>query len=85
MFVGPIVSWVSSWLLYGFVQLVENSDIISEEHKRVNKKHEKPVAKSNENKQAPLKKQIKVNTANLDFDEDGYIDITCANCKLLME
>ena len=25
---GPIAAWVSSWLLYGFGQLVENSDII---------------------------------------------------------
>ena len=24
---GPIISWVSSWLLYGFGQLIENSDM----------------------------------------------------------
>jgi len=27
---GPIISWVSSWLLYGFGQLIENSDIITD-------------------------------------------------------
>ena len=26
--VGPIVAWVGSWLLYGFGQLVENSDTL---------------------------------------------------------
>jgi hypothetical protein len=81
MFVGPIAAWVSSWLLYGFGQLVENSDIIAEEHKRVNEKHEKTVAKNNEKKQAQRKKQIKANIENPNFDEDEYIDITCANCK----
>ena len=30
IFFGPIVAWVSSWLLYGFGQLIENSDKIVE-------------------------------------------------------
>jgi DNA-directed RNA polymerase subunit RPC12/RpoP len=81
MFVGPIVAWVSSWLLYGFGQLVENSDIIAEEHKRVNEKHEKTVAKNNEKKQAQRQKQIKANIENPNFDENEYIDIICSNCK----
>ena len=81
LIVGPIVAWVSSWLLYGFGQLVENSDIIAEEHKRVNEKHEKTVAKNNEKKQAQRQKQIKENIENPSFDEDEYIDIICSNCK----
>ena len=28
MVVGPIVAWVGSWLLYGFGQLIENSDTL---------------------------------------------------------
>lgn len=31
LIVGPIVAWISSWLLYGFGQLIENSDIIADE------------------------------------------------------
>ena len=27
---GPILAWVGSWLLYGFGQLIENSDIIAD-------------------------------------------------------
>ena len=26
---GPIAAWVSTWLLYGFGQLIENSDILA--------------------------------------------------------
>ena len=28
LFLGPIVAWVSSWLIYGFGQLIDNSDIL---------------------------------------------------------
>ena len=78
---GPIIAWVSSWLLYGFGQLIENSDIIAEEYNRKNEKHEKVVQKNNEKKQAQRKKQIKANMENPNFDEDEYIDIACPNCK----
>ena len=78
---GPIIAWVSSWLLYGFGQLIENSDIIAEEYNRKNEKHEKAVAKNNEKKQAQRKKQIKANIENPNFDDDEYIDITCSNCQ----
>ena len=79
--IGPVFLLGFFQLVYGFGQLIENSDIIAEEHKRVNEKHEKAVAKNNEKKQAQRKKQIKANIENPNFDEDEYIDITCANCK----
>ena len=78
---GPIAAWVSSWLLYGFGQLIENSDIIAAEYSRKNEKHEKVIAKNNEKKQVQRKKQIKANMENPNFDEDEYIDIACPNCK----
>ena len=79
--IGPIVAWVSSWLLYGFGQLIENSDIIAAEYNRKNEKHEKVVAKSNEKKQAHRTKEIKATIANPEVDEYDFIDITCPNCK----
>ena len=30
MIVAPLVAWISSWLLYGFGQLIENSDKLVE-------------------------------------------------------
>ena len=81
MVVGPIVAWVSSWLLYGFGQLIENSDIIAEEYNRKNEKHERVVAKNNERKQEQRKKAIKATMANPKISEDEFVDITCSNCN----
>ena len=78
---GPIVAWVSSWLLYGFGQLIENSDIIAEEYNRKNEQHEKVVEKNNERKQEQRKKAIKATIVNTEISEDEFIDITCPNCK----
>lgn len=79
---GPIIAWVSSWLLYGFGQLIENSDIIAEEYNRKNQKHEKVVEKNNEKKQAQRLKDVKAAIENPDVDEYKFIDITCPNCKV---
>ncbi len=43
--VGVLAAWVSAWFLYGFGQLIENSDIIAEECKRTNEKNEKDAGK----------------------------------------
>ena len=75
---GPIIAWVSSWLLYGFGQLIENSDIIAEEY---NRKNEKVIAKNNERKQEQRKKAIKATMANPEISEDEFVDIVCSNCK----
>ena len=56
MVIGPFVAWVFSWLLYGFGQLIENSDIIAAEYSRKNEKHEKVVAQNIERKQADAQK-----------------------------
>ena len=81
LIVGPIIAWVSSWLLYGFGQLVENSDIIAAEYNRKNEKHEKVIAKNNERKQEQRKKAIKAAMANPEISEDEFVDIACSNCK----
>ena len=81
LIVGPIIAWVSSWLLYGFGQLIENSDIIAEEYNRKNEKHEKVVEKNKERKQEQRKKAIKATIVNPEISEDEFIDITCPNCK----
>lgn len=37
---GPIIAWISSWFLYGFGQLIENSDIIANEHRNKTEPHQ---------------------------------------------
>lgn len=78
---GPIVAWISSWLLYGYGQLIENSDIVAEEYRRKNEQHEMSVAKSNAKKEAQLREEAKENIANPNVSEGEYIDIICPNCK----
>ena len=48
---GPVVTWVSSWLLYGFGQLIENSDIIADTYNRKKEFQEIVVDASKERKQ----------------------------------
>ena len=81
LFIGPFLAWVSSWLLYGFGQLIENSDIIAAEYNRKNEKYEKNAVKNNERKQAQRKKAIKATMANPEIGEDEFVDITCSNCS----
>ena len=66
MILGPIAAWVSSWLLYGFGQLIENSDIIAE---RKNAPNETPTETA---------EPISVQRSAADY---AFIDITCPNCK----
>lgn len=79
--IGPIMAWVSSWLLYGFGQLIENSDIIAAGYNRKSEKQEKVAEKTIERKQEHRKKAIKATIVNPEVSEDEFVDITCPNCK----
>ena len=85
MVVGPFAVWVVSLFLYGFGQLVENSDAIAAEYNRKNEKHEKTIAKTNEKKQEEKKqqrkKQFQAAMQDSNVSDDTFIDITCTNCK----
>ncbi len=85
LLLGPGAAFVFAMFCYGFGQLIENSDIIAEEHDRVNKKREKVVAKKEQKrmaeKQAQRREVAKVTIANPNVDEDVFVDITCPNCK----
>ena len=35
---GPVVAWISSWCLYGFGQLIENSDNIEQDTRAIKEK-----------------------------------------------
>ncbi len=84
MVLGPIVAWVSSWILYGYGQLIENSDLIAAEHRRTNERQEKAVAKTIERKQELRRKETKEALANPNVNEDVYVDITCPGCEAVL-
>ena len=39
MALGIFISWVSSWMLYGYGRLIENSEIIAQSYHQTNKKN----------------------------------------------
>ena len=77
---GSLLSWVSSFVLYGFGQLVENSDIIAEQSARNNEKHSKKVQQQQEQQRKDKVKAIKTAINDTNVSEDTYIDIICPNC-----
>ncbi len=81
MLCGPIIAWVSSWPVYGYGQLIENSDIIAEEYNRKNATYQKTVAKNTERKQSQQRKEVKALIANPDVTDDKFIDVVCPNCQ----
>ena len=85
---GPIAAWISSWFLYGFGQLVENSDIVAAEYNRKNEKYEKVAAKNaaleqkrNAEKEVQRREKAKEIIENPEISEDEFVDITCPKCK----
>ena len=79
MLAGPIVTWISSWILYGFGQLIENSDIIA--------KRCTGICAIPEKKKSTLKKEDQAEETQNDrktdppLSADDYIDITCPGCN----
>lgn len=78
---GSLISWIASFVLFGFGQLVENSDIIAEQSYRDNQKYHKIVKNNEEKKDAQRKKEIIDILNNPSFSDDEYIDIVCPNCR----
>ena len=66
LFVGPLVSWLSSLLIYGLGQLVEDTEMI----------REVTVAMHIANYRASLKKEIDLVSGKQDTNQIAY----CTNC-----
>ena len=79
--IGALLSWVGAFILYGFGQLIENSDIIAEESRRSNAKNENNIRKERDRKEKQKIAAIKANLSDDDFGSDEYIDFDCPNCK----
>ena len=75
------MSWVGAFILYGFGQLIESSDIIAEESRRSNAKNENNIRKERDRKEKQKIAAIKANLSDDDFGSDEYIDFDCPNCK----
>lgn len=84
MILGPIIAWISSLMLYGFGQLIENSDTIAEEYKRINTTAEKKeVTRQKKNRDKEYHK-TKKKISDPQFFTENYIDIKCPECDKLL-
>ena len=77
---GAVFSWIGSFLLYGFGQLIENSSIIAKDFVRKNDKHSKKEQKKEEENRKNRFEKIQQMLNDASVAEDEYIDIYCQNC-----
>ena len=70
---GPLFSWISSFVLYGFGQLVENSDTLAGTAP--------PVKKQNNNYKINTLHPIVSRPKKASEKEDDYVDLICPGCK----
>lgn len=69
--VGCLISWISSFCLYGFGELIVNVKIIAKNTKPTNKQVDK---------YAENKKKIKETLKDETIEDDETIDFKCPNC-----
>ena len=93
IFIGPLVAWISSWILYAFGQLVENSDSIAIHTARIPKpgsEHPSQAVASTTQHPTfqPVSKPVQppvvptpvVATADERVPQINGDDLTCPNC-----
>ena len=78
---GPFVAWVSSWLLYGFGQLIENSDIIATGRNQVVEAPAETVSENTNQNPTTISSAVNEIIADPSLDDDYYVDINCPHCK----
>lgn len=89
---GPLVAWISSWILYAFGQIVEDV------HAMRNKEGTTTEVKAKREAEASAKREIEERTqlqeksksqkfelsddgyTNIEHSDDDYIEFSCPNC-----
>ena len=69
LILGPIVAWISSWLLYGFGQLIENSDkmvVLSKQNLYLKREHVLGSTEKHSDEKWKCEKCGSIVTASLD-------------------
>lgn len=77
---GSAASWIGTFFMYGFGQLIENSDIIAQQCSRnyqENVKESEKEKQKTENKRQQIRKERIIDA---DTPDDEYFDIQCPNC-----
>ena len=66
---GVLVAWASALFIFGFGQLISNTDRI------------KAQTKTTEVKQAEISKSVDIKSGSKSASEDNYVDLKCPSCK----
>ena len=90
LFCGPIIAWVSSWVLYAFGELVEDIHAMRNKHYPIAEEQanleteEKAKQKEETTRNSPTKKAQKYINHGIapEYVGDGY---TCPVCKMSMD
>lgn len=85
IFCGPLIAWISSWILYGYGQLIENTDIIAHKFNTQSDTHQKTDNERIEKQPCEKKDNIDTHIQNREeeyvFTEEDFVDINCPNCE----
>ena len=83
LFCGPIVAWVSSWLLYGFGEIIDKLCDIEHNTGMIMKPSELKKARNHnesETKKAEAAKQELKKQKERIAEEENYVNIECPGC-----
>ena len=88
---GGLASWIGSWFLYGFGQLIENSDVIAAHYQKINaseeqrqqqqvKKDRQASQKRKQAEQHRQKQEAKKALQNQEVEMEETVPLTCPHC-----
>ena len=85
MLLGPVISWLSGLFVYGFGQLIENTDEIGNDNRSANKDlpkavKEKKTTAAVKSAKREVSNKVDKTIAKVAVSDDEYIDIVCPNC-----
>lgn len=78
---GPIAALVVSWFIYGYGQLIENSDLATEALKQKAEKQQQTIAQNAERKQQQRRNEARAKLSDANVDKDDFIDFACPHCR----
>ena len=71
---GPIAALVVSWFIYGYGQLIENSDRATEALKQKAEKQQQTIAQNAERRQQQRRNEARAKLSDANVDKDDFID-----------
>ncbi len=80
LILGPLFSWIGSFVLYGFGELINNSAIIAQQSNRSNQIYNKKMEEQHKKEKEQRKENIRGQILDDNVSEDCYIDIQCPHC-----